>query len=354
MATKKRTSRPMRLPNGFGSITKLSGNRRNPYMARPPVAEYYPNGNPITPKAIGYYPDWHQAYAALLEYKQNPYDVNARRITFTEVYRNMIAEKKKGKRALSPATYRAYDAAYKNCTALHSMVFFDIRVNHMQGVIDDCPLKHSSLEQIKNLFRQMYKYAMKYDICEKDYSAYVSINIPEDDENGVPFTEAEITTLWKNQGDLAVDIMLVMIYSGFRISAYKDLEINLDEHYFRGGVKTAAGKNRIVPIHDDIYPIVVRLYKAQRAILTSTPENYRDMMYKTLETLEIQRHTPHDCRHTFSWLCDKYKVDQMSKKMMLGHSLGKDVTDLVYGHRNLTQLKAEIQKIVTSPSLNVT
>lgn len=350
----KRTSRPMRLPNGFGSVVKLSGKRRNPYMARPPVTEYYPNGNPITPKAIGVYPDWHQAYAALLEYHKNPYDIDARRITFAEVYQKMVAEKKKGKRKLSSATYRAYDAAFKNSSVLHRMAFFDIRVNHMQGVIDDCPLKHSSLEQIKNLYRQMYKYAMKYDICEKDYSEYVSINIPEDDENGVPFTESELLILWKNEGDSIVDIILVMVYSGFRISAYKNLEINFEDHYFRGGVKTAAGKNRIVPIHDSIYPIVVRLYEAQGAILNVNPENFRGMMYQKLESLKIQRHTPHDCRHTFSWLCDKYGVDELSKKLMLGHSLGTDVTNRKYGHRTLTQLKAEIQKIVTSTLLNNT
>ena len=349
--TTKRTSRPMRLPNGFGSIVKLSGNRRHPYMARPAVKGYYPNGNPITPKAIGYYPDWHQAYAALLEYNQNPYDVDARRITFAEVYEKMVAEKKAGKKILSKSTYASYSAAFRNSSALHNIAFSEIRLNHLQGAIDNCPLKHASLEHIKNLYRQMYIYALKYDICQKDYSEFVTINIPDDDEGGVPFTEDEIMILWRNQGNLTVDIMLAMIYSGFRISAYKNLEINLEEHYFRGGVKTAAGKKRIVPIHDAIYPIVVRLCEAQGAILTVSGNTYRMEMCEALERLNIQHHTPHDCRHTFSWLCDKYGVDELSKKLMLGHSLGTDVTNRKYGHRTLTQLKAEIQKIVTSSSL---
>ncbi len=31
---KKKDTRGMRLPNGFGSVTKLSGNRRRPYVAK--------------------------------------------------------------------------------------------------------------------------------------------------------------------------------------------------------------------------------------------------------------------------------------------------------------------------------
>ncbi len=32
------------LPNGYGSIRKLSGNRRNPYAVHPPVTEFAPDG----------------------------------------------------------------------------------------------------------------------------------------------------------------------------------------------------------------------------------------------------------------------------------------------------------------------
>ena len=55
-------------------------------------------------------------------------------------------------------------------------------------------------------------------------------------------------------------MILVMCYSGFRVSAFvqKDFEVNLEEGYFRGGIKTESGRNRTVPIHsairfEDIY-----------------------------------------------------------------------------------------------------
>ena len=80
-----------------------------------------------------------------------------------------------------------------------------------------------------------------------------------------------------------------------------------------------------------------------------TQKHHRDkLFYPTLERLNITgnpKHTPHDCRHTFSALCEKYGVRENDRKRMLGHSFGNDVTNAVYGHRTLEELRAEIEKI---------
>lgn len=132
-----------------------------------------------------------------------------------------------------------------------------------------------------------------------------------------------------------------MIYSGYRIAAYQKLEINLTEQYFKGGVKTRAGKGRIVPFNSIIVPFI----NPDLELFTMSTDTFRNRFKEELEKIGIPNHTPHDCRHTFSWLCDVFKVDELSKKMILGHSLGKDVTDLKYGHRTLDELRTEINKI---------
>ena len=342
---KKRSSRPMRLPNGFGSIVHLSGNRRNPYMARPPVTDYFDNGSPITPKAIGYYPDWHSAYEALLEYKKSPYNLDASRITFADVYERMVAEKQKAVQSLSASSFKGYQAAFKNSVVLHKMRFIDIRLSHLQGVLDNCPLKHGSLELIRNLFRQMYKYALKYDLATRDYSAFLEIRKPDDDEHGVPFSPEEIARLWEFSDDIVIQKALIMIYSGWRIAELSTLRADFDQMVFQGGVKTRAGKKRVVPIHPAIRNMTEDLYLPSGGILGCSAGKYRADLYKGLESAGITRHTPHDCRHTFSWLCDRYGVDPFSKKLLLGHSLGSSVTETVYGHRTLDELRAEIEKI---------
>ena len=48
-----------KLPNGFGSIKKLSGNRTNKYGVYPPTTEFNKNGSPVSKKALCYVPDWY-------------------------------------------------------------------------------------------------------------------------------------------------------------------------------------------------------------------------------------------------------------------------------------------------------
>ena len=58
----------------------------------------------------------------------------------------------------------------------------------------------------------------------------------------------------------------------------------------------------------------------------------------------MQRHTPHDARHTFSMLCEKYQVNENDRKRMLGHAF-QDITNKIYGHRTVEELRREIEKI---------
>lgn len=111
----------------------------------------------------------------------------------------------------------------------------------------------------------MYAYADANDLCDKKYSDYVKIKSEDDDEKGVPFENDELEILWKNQEDPVVEMLLIICYSGFRISEYIDLEVNWNENYLKGGLKTDAGRNRIVPIHSAILPLVKRRIKRDGA-----------------------------------------------------------------------------------------
>lgn len=201
-----------------------------PFAAYPPAREFNLNGSPVTQPAIGYYEDWYKAFDALREYNANPYDLAHENITFSELFDLYFKAKyiDNKKKKFSQASIRSTQAAYKNCTILHNRKFKDLRKHDLQNVIDNCPLKHSSLELIVTLSRQMYKFARENDITDKDYSEFVRINIPDDDESGEPFTKDELSVLWENKDDKTVQFILVMIYSGFRIKAFETIEINRD------------------------------------------------------------------------------------------------------------------------------
>lgn len=44
-------------------------------------------------------------------------------------------------------------------------------------------------------------------------------------------------------------------------------------------------------------------------------------------------------------LCEKYNVNENERKLILDHSFGQDITNGIYGHRDLEDLRNEIEKI---------
>lgn len=366
-----------KLPNGFGSIRYLGSGRRNPYAVHPPATERTPYGFKPS-KALCYVDSWTRGFLVLNAYKAGTYtpgmeievpdskqaDVLIQRLladynritgntvderpTFSQVYENFWKYKYESGKEYSKSSKSATTAAYKNCSSLHNKVFADLKHADLQKVVDICPRGTATKEFVVTLLKQMYRYAVIYELVEKNQAAFITINDPEDDEHGVPFSKDELELLWKNKDNETVSMILIMCYSGFRLTAYKKLEVNLEEGYFKGGIKTAASKGRIVPIHSAILPLVQRRISDFGELMPMSPATFRQSMYEAQEALQLDRHTPHDCRHTFSALCEEYKVSENDRKRMLGHSFGADITNRIYGHRTLDDLKKEIEKIVVT------
>lgn len=381
---KKRKTYP-KLPNGFGSIRYLGKNRRNCYAVHPP-ATLDATGKAVRPPAICYVDDWLKGFAVLTAYKAGTYkpgmendlpvsptaDTDTlvtriladygmikgiadkhpeiKKLTFAEVYERFMAWKFAEGTNYSKATKSNYSAAYSYCTTLYDKPFEDLKATNLQEFIDNQKgLKKGSLKAILVLFNQMYKYAIYAEIVSENKSKFVKINKEDDTEHGTAFSEQELKILWKNSADTDVQLILIMCYSGWRIGELENLEVNLDKRYFQGGSKTKAGKDRIVPIHPCICNFVKSRIDTDGTLLNMNKVTYRMFrFYPILEKLGIvgsPKHTPHDCRHTFSALCEKYGVRENDRKRMLGHSFGSDVTNAVYGHRTLEELRSEIKKI---------
>lgn len=374
-----------KLPNSFGSIRYLGKCRRNCYAVHPP-ATIDATGKAVRPPAICYVDDYLKGFAILTAYKAGTYqpgmekeleiapttdtdalvsrilaDYNTikgaeerhpetHKLTFSEVYEKFMAWKFPKDTDLSKSSRNAYHCGYLNSKPLYDRAFEDLKAPDLQKVIDDCPLKKQSLNTILMLFKQMYKFAIYSEIVAENKALYVSVKTKDDVEHGTPFSDLELQVLWQNADDPEVQLILIMCYSGWRIGEVLKLTTNLEERYFQGGIKTAAGKDRIVPIHPAIYEFVKSKVLTQNGKLCiySQTQHRNALFYPTLERLGIignPKHTPHDCRHTFSTLCEKYGVRENDRKRMLGHSFGNDVTNAVYGHRTLEELREEIEKI---------
>ncbi|MDY4060482.1 MAG: hypothetical protein SOY56_02830 [Anaerovoracaceae bacterium] len=87
----------MRNPNGYGSFSKLSGNRRNKYAIRKTVGvelDHEKGKAKYKQQIIGYAATMKEAKQKLAEFNANPYDVSTKKTTFVGVYEKMHAEKK--------------------------------------------------------------------------------------------------------------------------------------------------------------------------------------------------------------------------------------------------------------------
>ena len=159
----------MRLPNGFGSVYKLSGkNRRNPFCARKTVGwtfdEKTGKSYPIY-EYIGYYPSRKEALIALTEYNKDPYDLHHNTITFEEVYEkwsDVHFEK------VSDSNVKGYQASFKLCDKIKDMKFVDIKLDHLQNVVDESGKNTPTLKKLKIMFGLMYDYAVMHEIVTQD------------------------------------------------------------------------------------------------------------------------------------------------------------------------------------------
>ena len=165
----------MKLPNSYGSVTKLSGKRRRPYIVRKTVGFHIDEKSQKVKQEfaiIGYARTKREGLQMLADYNKNPFDLTKAKITFEEVYEKWSKQKFK---TISNSNINAYKASYKCCKNLYETPFKDLRLSNLQGVIDNCGKNYPTLRKLKVLFGQLYEYAMKNDICQKDYAQYVDI-----------------------------------------------------------------------------------------------------------------------------------------------------------------------------------
>ena len=140
----------MKLPNGFGTVYKMQGNRRRPYVAKKTIQGKQ--------KAIGYFETFEEAMACLVAYNRDPALLSPSKTTFSEVYALWKAQH--FPRLRSEAARISYRNSYKHSSRLHSMIFVDIRLGHLDQVIDD--VRHAGCgyptqKKVRSLLEQLYK-----------------------------------------------------------------------------------------------------------------------------------------------------------------------------------------------------
>ena len=222
-----------RLPNSYGSVYKLSGNRRNPWCARKTTG-WKDNGQPIY-TFVGYYPTRSDALTALADYNRDPYDLQLAAITFGELYDRWSEEHFQ---KISHSGKVSYRAAYRSCKRLSKMKVTDIHLDHLQRAMDDSGKNSPTLKTMKNLFGLMWDYAVIHEILtpdKRELIRHLDTTKPGNPNkmDRKPFTHGEIDKLWKmKDANVYITVILIMIYSGVRIGellALQKKDVHLEE-----------------------------------------------------------------------------------------------------------------------------
>lgn len=351
----------LKLPNGYGSVTKLSGKRRKPYQVRKTVGWHYDKGKDKQIQdmiTIGYAATKADGLQMLAEYNNNPFDTKAAKMTFSDVYDEWSKRKFP---TISESNVKGYSASYRTCETLYNKIFKDLKLVDLQNVIDTCGKNFPTLKKIKVLFNQLYDYALKNDICNKDYSSFVDV-VQYKDRNPNKyernkFEKSEIELIWKQKDDKYYQIVLMLIYSGVRVSELLDLKkenVHLAEQYFDVICSKTENGIRKVPIPDKLLAYYKDWYNSspecEYLIHTENNEhflyrNYYDSYFKPLmEQLGINR-TPHCCRHTCISMLAEASVDQTIIKKIVEHSGAMTLTEKVYTHFDVKELVNAINRI---------
>ena len=368
--------------NGTGSI-EVRKERTNPFRAKVGSPEIDSNTGKVKYKYkyIGAYKTRFEAEYALKRYFENPYEFMVGEIkTFSDLY---DAWSKDYFEKNSNSSIRNVECAYRYCSLLYNMPLKEIGPGHIKDVMNNGTYtitegKHKgeirktskcTQERIKSMCNLMFDYAYERRLVMFNPSRAFKITplikeIEEEKKVKPVFTSEDIEKMWKYVDVTPfTDMVLIGIYTGFRPQELSILEIdniNLKEGYIIGGMKTANGKNRKVPIHPEIMPLIKKRYIEATELLESdrlfndprsqtgckmTYDKYRHKFVFVMSNLGLEGFSPHCTRHTFATFAKKSGMEAGITKRILGHSLKSDITEYYYTHPEFSDFEKEMRKL---------
>lgn len=248
---------------------------------------------------------------------------------------------------VSESAISSYRIAYDHIRPIADIPISLIRYQDMQSVIDTMRnngLSYSSAKKVRTLLSLLSKYAVVNELVDKDYSPYLRLGKDTKVYPHKPFTRQQINKLW-SLGNCANGI-LILLYTGMRcgeLLAIRKSDINLrTKCLIVRQSKTEAGRNRIIPIHSRIFPIISHLYhESSNRILPVTYSQFSRQFKEIMSRINCT-HSTHDCRHTVASLLDKYGAPPTAIRAILGHKYG-DITTKIYTHKAIRELRKAIE-----------
>lgn len=366
----------MKLPNGYGSVVKLSGNRRKKFAVRISRIEVDNDSHEAKQKFkyVAYFEKREAALKYLAEYNAgNPikeHRAYSDALTFAELYEKWKDYRKSLKTTLSEKTWKNYDIAFNHLEDLHHRKITALRASEIQECLNKWNTKSkTTVGSLRAVLKAVYGYALMEGLVDDNPTPYLVYEYkPQGESIHSRFSDEEIQKLWDNLYEVNnVDIVLIFIYTGLRSSELLNIttdNVFLDKLYMVGGMKTEAGYNRVIPIHDKILPLIRNRYNPDKKYLINnkfgnhfTYGTYANGNFDTVMKKLDMKHSPHDGRYTFAALADNADMNEVCQKIIMGHVVpdkdgknfktgsNENITKGIYTQKTMEELLKEINKI---------
>ena len=132
----------MRNPNGYGSVVKLSGNRRRPFHVRKTIG-FNEKGHPIF-QTLDYTATREEGMILLATYNKDPWDVDKANMTLGDLF-DLWWERKAPK--MGTSSQQSLKSAYNHCKSLKSYKYTNVKAYHMIArMLHLRPRRHTLLQ----------------------------------------------------------------------------------------------------------------------------------------------------------------------------------------------------------------
>ena len=339
----------MKNENGAGSVYKLKGKRRKPWVACVTIGY---EGGKQKRKSLGTFLTKKEAQIELLAYLDNPMLFSGK--TFKDIkdlwYQNY-------KKNVSDVTLNNLTIQLKKLDVFDEIKIKELKIHTIQKFFDDMNNSYGTKSFVRSILNMIFDFAVKNEFIETNKIKFIELGKNEKVIQRKIFTREEIKTMFDNldSSNRYIKKMtygtLILIYTGLRVGELINLktkDVDLEKNIISiVESKTTAGIRKI-PISDKIVNLFKNNIDYSKEYFFFNKKgnkyeyfNFKFQFEKMLDLLGLERHTIHDTRHTFATLLNNANANSTSIIKLIGHS-DFSTTENIYTHKDIEELRKAV------------
>ena len=207
----KRESPRLKASSGNGSITRMSGTRRKPWLLRMPIPD--PHTGITVMKAVGTYVTREEAEAVRAEMMKRP-ATPYQDSTLQDCFR-MFKESREYK-GRSDKARELYDIAWKYLRPLWHFKIAALYAQDFQNILDkmaDNGLSQSMLEKERTLISKLYRTAIGWRVVDANLASVLKVEGRKSPEREI-FTDEQVTLILSQKNTPTGQMVIALLACG--------------------------------------------------------------------------------------------------------------------------------------------